>query len=107
MTRRMKKKLKRISGFLVNAHIPEDLVYYLTACNYRVERPPKGMQDHEIVQLARRQNMVLITQDKGMRKHVSSHRHPGVVIIRGRGLSVEGITELDELLPMLEGAFEL
>jgi len=40
--------------------------------------------------------MVLITQDKGMRKHVSSHRHPGMVIIRGRGLGAEGVTELVE-----------
>lgn len=40
--------------------------------------------------------MVLITQDKGMRKHVSSHRHQGIVIIHGRRLGAEGVTELVE-----------
>ena len=96
MARRTKKKPKGISAFLLNAHIPVDTADYLIHQKYRVERPPKGMADHEIVQLAKRQNMVLITQDKGMIKHVSSHRHPGIVIIRGRGLGAEGVTELVE-----------
>ena len=42
--------------------------------------------------------MVLITQDRGMTKHVSSHRHRGIIIIRGRGLGAEGVTELMEVV---------
>lgn len=96
MARRTRKKSKGISAFLVNAHIPTDTIDYLRRQKFRVERPPKGMADHEIVQLAKRQNMVLITQDRGMTKHVSSHQHPGIIIIRGRGLSAKGVTELVE-----------
>jgi predicted nuclease of predicted toxin-antitoxin system len=96
MARGTKKKPKGVFGFLLNAHIPAHTVDYLTRRNYRVEQPPKGMPDHEIVQLAKRRNMVLITQDRGMTKHVSGHRHPGIVIIRGRGLGSEGVTELVE-----------
>jgi len=96
MARGIRKKPKQISGFLLNAHIPVHTASYLTYRKYRVERPLKGMPDHEIVQSAKRKNMVLITQDKGMRKHVSSHRHPGIVIIHGRGLGAEELTELVE-----------
>ena len=98
MAKGAKKKPKGISGFLVNAHIPAHTIEYLTRQNYRVERPAKGMKDYKIFQLAKRRNMVLITQDKGMTKHVSSHRHPGIVIIRGRGLGAEGVTELAEVV---------
>jgi len=98
MVKKAKKKQKGISGFLVNAHIPAHTIEYLNHQNYKVERPVKGMKDYNIFQLAKRQNMVLITQDRGMIKHVSSHRHPGIVIIRGRGLGEEGVTELVEVV---------
>lgn len=42
------------------------------------------MPDYQVFQLARRGNMVLVTQDGKMRRHVSGYRHPGVVIVRGK-----------------------
>ena len=85
MARRSRKKSRGIGGVLLDENMPAGASDRLTKRKYKSEYPPKGMPDYQVYQLARRQNMVLITQDRGMRRHVSSSRHPGVIIIHNGG----------------------
>ncbi len=70
--------------FLLDENIPRSIYRVLKEHSYYVEYVPKGVDDETVINIAREENLVLITRDSDFADEIMypPGSHPGIIVLR-------------------------
>jgi len=70
--------------FLLDENVPKSVYRFLRDRGYYVEYVPKGSSDDEVMEIARKKDLILITRDSDFADEIAypPNTHPGIIVLR-------------------------